>query len=337
MAFVFRVAITLSIVSYIVFASIVLGRRLVRTTHMNQVFCLCSCDCLVCIWEFISCASLVRFDGLCVDNCDLFLPVLRVLQGASILWTLQIAISMAFVIRGWKMPKKRWSLMIWPSALLLSLPLWITTIAGKWEHVADTKFCTAAQHWNPDLIWASLVTTIIGVMCLVYAYSVWRLWRIYNTVIARKLRHVFFYVLVFLVCYSPYVFWNGFWRIEEKYGGGTHTTPFFYQVFYLCYASTGFCNVAAYGYNHWDTGCWRSRIRARQSAGVHVVMFASNRESRFIQPSTSGTGTTETVTGSEHGSVDEVRMSLPDDVGRGPETIEEYDTVVAADDYGCFG
>merc|ERR1719478_604144 len=102
-AIAYKVTASLSIAACLTFAVVILWNKLLKTALMRQVFCLCVSDLLVYSWELAWCPSLLNMYPHCIGmeqdalTCNLFYPMLRTLQMASVLWTTHIAIGVALV------------------------------------------------------------------------------------------------------------------------------------------------------------------------------------------------------------------------------------------------
>lgn len=317
-AFVYRTAAVLSLAMYVTLAAIVFYKRLWHTTLMKQVFCLCTCDFVVMVWEIVSCTSWLHFVGFCWSNCQYFDAVLRTLQMASSLWATQIAVGVAFVMNGRMVPFRRLMQNVWPmiplSALLCCLS-WIQAFRDEWLHVNDTSpYCENREGtMNANAPYTFFVLLCLLVIVAAYANTCWRLYRLSSEVVRwRKLRRAVSYIMVFLVCYMPYALVQGFNSTEEMYG--LMRTSVAYRVIYLLYSLVGAGNVAAYGFHHWDTGWFRRAYTApRQLAGqeIRVVMFAS----RVSRPGTSGN--TSVLTSGLTSSDDRPSTPLQNKAGQG--------------------
>lgn len=353
----FRVALIMSLAAYVLFTGVVLRRRLLRTRLMRQIFCLCTCDFLVCLWELISCGSIVHFEHRCWQNCSLFLPLLRTLQMASALYTGHIAVSTALIVHGKGLPSWWSTLLVLPLAPLMSLSLWLETFAGEWHVISpkESQFCGPREGTNPDVAWQACILVVLGLTTLAYVYSAVRLGRLSSTTVAaRKLKKVLAYVMVFLLCYLPYSIGqnnDGTETVEEKYSKGKVAT--WYLCFYFLYMLTGACNVAVYAYHHWDATLWQ-RHRAIQgdgAAGLRVVMFGSRTSRTISGPGSEVTPVAESVassTSTDGYVIDEVRADECDagSIGvtmtsavrsdrRDPDDVVEKQFIVAAvSEYG---
>lgn len=294
MAKVFYTAVSISVIACIAFAVVIVYNKLLRTPLMKQVLCLCLSDILVYTWELAWCPSLLSMYPHCLNTmtCQMFYPMLRTLQMASVLWTTQIAVGVALVVSARSTRHcGRFGLFTPFVAVLLCSWAWIAGMTDGYEVVSADGYNVCQSTWSihPDTIWSIEVLILLLVIVSAYIHTVWHIWKLSTAAaVTAKLYRVMIYVAVFGCCYAPYVILQGLTNSVDL-AKLARTSPF-YQSVYILYLLAGACNVAAYGIHHWDGACWRRRRRRRNSAAgneVRVVTFLPNARVDMSRSATS--------------------------------------------------
>lgn len=282
----FRCAGGLSVVMCVSFQICVVTRRLLTTTLMQQVFFLSVCDLLVHCWEMVVCKSFAHFDLFCLDygGCDILFPLLRTFQIAEVLWTAQIAVGVALTVRQAEYcGRKCVQHLVWPVALVLSIPQWMAGAVAAFQPGPDAEGCQYEDSWkiSPDQIFVLEVFLLLAVIIVAYVLSVWRIHqRSSAAAFSRYGGRALWCVMAFCICFLPWVICQDQASIHRSHLVQSSVAG---QIMFLAYMCTGAANVIVYGCLHWDVACWKRRHRRTNSFGrpkiVHearIVMFSSS-------------------------------------------------------------
>eukprot|EP00927_Polykrikos_kofoidii_P078203 TRINITY_DN7504_c0_g1_i1.p1 TRINITY_DN7504_c0_g1~~TRINITY_DN7504_c0_g1_i1.p1 ORF type:complete len:355 (+),score=29.37 TRINITY_DN7504_c0_g1_i1:180-1244(+) len=274
----------LSASSCLLFVIYVVRKGLVRTTLMKQVVALCICDMLTNLWEMFHCQSYINFPGVCVDvaGCAGFLPTLRTLQTASALWCTQVAVGIFMAVSQTSLAPFRYICLVWPLAVLLNAFFWITAFGGDvWDGGGD--WCAfSPDGWPivPDTVFMIELYLLFCVILFSYVHACKSISLLSNSAVLRRTAHrALSYVVIFIVCYIPYMTLQGATPQSRRHDLFVHATytplSVVEQITYLLYCCTGFFNVLGYGLRHWDVG-YTLRRADSGSREARVVTFTES-------------------------------------------------------------